>query len=77
MKKNPNVNQQLVGTENVGFIILDQKEDKLANTWVIGFNPKQKMFVTWFHNNEPGGYHFGYYIKDFKAAYVDFKQRGI
>jgi hypothetical protein len=75
MEKNPNVNQQLVGTVNIGYYILDQKEDEAGDTWVIAFSPTKKEFVTWFYNTECGSYSWGHYIRSLEAAYTDFKCR--
>jgi hypothetical protein len=75
MKKDPKVNQELIGTRNVGFYILNQKENKAGDTYVIGFNPESVQFVTWFYNTECGGYSWGHYVFNLDSAMDDFNKR--
>ena len=76
MKKSPGVNQKLIGTINQGYIILDQKESKTGDTYVIAFSAHAPAsFVTWFYNTECGGYSWGHYVRNLDSAVADFNKR--
>lgn len=69
----------LLGKENVGFIIIAAKD--IVNDFpaqiVLGFRRTSYAaeYVTWLYNGESKGYFFGHYFLNFEAAVKDYEKR--